>query len=46
MRIGREKLIPDGVGIGGRKKCLGNNGESAGVSRSCAREYGGNASFR
>jgi len=46
MRIGREELIPDRVGIGGRKESLGNNGESAGVSRSCTRENGRNASFR
>jgi len=39
-------MIPDFVGIGGRSESFGNDGESAGVEWSCARDYGGNASFR
>jgi hypothetical protein len=44
--IGREKLIPDSIGIGGRSESFGNEGESAGVNGSRTREYVGDAAFR
>jgi hypothetical protein len=46
MGIGRKKLIPNSIGIGGGTESLGNEGESAGVNGACTGEYGGYASLR
>jgi hypothetical protein len=43
--IGREKVIPYGVGIGGRVEYLQNKGEPTSVNGSCMRQYCGDTWF-
>jgi hypothetical protein len=45
MGIGREKLIPYGIGIGGRMEYLRNEGEPTSVNGSRMRQYCGDTWF-